>query len=71
VFNQLQFPIHSGRVLGIPGRLLISCMGLVVAMLSITGVVIWLRKRRTESVVRNRAASAESFSAAQYDSLRD
>ena len=43
---QAQFPLHSGRILGLPGRILISTMGLVVAALSVTGVVIWYRKRR-------------------------
>ena len=46
IFLQAQFPLHSGRILGLPGRILISAMGLVVAMLSATGLVIWLRKRR-------------------------
>lgn len=45
VFMQLQFPMHSGRIAGIPGRILISVMGLVVALLSFTGIVIWLKKR--------------------------
>lgn len=46
IFAQAQFPLHSGRILGIPGRILISVMGIVVAALSVTGVVIWHRKRR-------------------------
>jgi uncharacterized iron-regulated membrane protein len=46
LFAQAQFPLHSGRILGLPGRILISLMGLIVAMLSVTGVVIWLKKRR-------------------------
>lgn len=45
LFVQAQFPIHSGRILGLPGRILISIMGVVVAALSVTGVVIWWRKR--------------------------
>lgn len=45
VFLQAQFPLHSGRILGLPGRIFISVMGLVVAMLSATGIIIWLRKR--------------------------
>ncbi|WP_224369246.1 PepSY-associated TM helix domain-containing protein [Hyalangium versicolor] len=45
VFVQAQFPLHSGRILGLPGRILISLMGLVVAMLSVTGVIIWWKKR--------------------------
>jgi len=44
MFAQAQFPLHSGRILGLPGRILISFMGLVVAVLSVTGFVIWWRK---------------------------
>jgi uncharacterized iron-regulated membrane protein len=46
IFAEAQFPVHSGRILKLPGRILISMMGLVVAALSVTGVVIWYRKRR-------------------------
>lgn len=46
VFVQLQLPLHSGRILGTFGRVLMSFVGVMVAMLSITGVVIWWRKRR-------------------------
>jgi uncharacterized iron-regulated membrane protein len=46
VFTRLQFPLHSGRVAGLPGRIVVSAIGVAVAMLSITGIVIWLRKRR-------------------------
>ncbi|MGD9758622.1 MAG: PepSY-associated TM helix domain-containing protein [Comamonas sp.] len=46
VFVQLQLPLHSGRILGTFGRVLISVVGVMVAMLSITGVVIWWKKRR-------------------------
>lgn len=45
IFVQAQFPVHSGRILGLPGRILISAMGLVVAMLSVTGIIVWWRKR--------------------------
>jgi uncharacterized iron-regulated membrane protein len=45
LFVQMQFPLHSGRILGVPGRVLISAMGIVVALVSVTGVVIWTRKR--------------------------
>jgi len=55
LFLQMQFPVHSGRIFGIPGRILISAMGLGVAMLSVTGVVIWLRKRRARRAVRRPA----------------
>jgi uncharacterized iron-regulated membrane protein len=54
LFVQAQFPLHSGRILGLPGRILISIMGLVVAILSVTGVVIWAKKRasRQRSMLR-------------------
>lgn len=58
IFIQAQFPLHSGRILGIPGRILISVMGLVVAVLSVTGVVIWWRKRRARRARRSEAVSA-------------
>ncbi|HMF69559.1 MAG TPA: PepSY domain-containing protein, partial [Phyllobacterium sp.] len=45
----------------LPGRIMISAMGLVVAALSVTGVVIWWRKRRARGRVtqsaRERASS--------------
>lgn len=55
VFVQMQLPLHSGRILGLPGRILISAMGLVVAALSVTGVVIWARKRRARLAARRSA----------------
>ncbi len=58
LFLQVQFPLHSGRILGIPGRIVISFMGLAVAALSVTGVVIWYRKRRGR--VRQRAAQIKA-----------
>ncbi|MCW2249064.1 putative iron-regulated membrane protein [Azospirillum fermentarium] len=52
LFIQAQFPLHSGRILGLPGRILISVMGIVVAVVSVTGVVIWWRKRASRTAVR-------------------
>jgi uncharacterized iron-regulated membrane protein len=56
VFQQLQFPLHSGRILGQPGRILISLMGLISAALSVTGVVIWYRKRRARAAKAKHAS---------------
>ncbi|MEC5160258.1 putative iron-regulated membrane protein [Janthinobacterium sp. CG_S6] len=50
IFLQAQFPLHSGRIIGMPGRIMISVMGALVAMLSVTGLLIWLRKRRARTV---------------------
>ncbi|MDH1703165.1 PepSY-associated TM helix domain-containing protein [Comamonas terrigena] len=57
VFMQAQLPLHSGRILGTPGRVAVSAMGVLVAMLSVTGVVIWVRKRRARRAAE-RAAQA-------------
>jgi uncharacterized iron-regulated membrane protein len=51
-FLQLQFPLHSGQIAGLPGRITVAVIGIVTAMLSITGIVIWLRKRRARSLRR-------------------
>ena len=44
IFMQVQFPLHSGRILGLGGRILISAVGIAVAVLSATGLLIWLKK---------------------------
>lgn len=49
IFVQAQFPMHSGRILGLPGRILVSLLGLGTAALSITGVVIWWQKHTAYS----------------------
>jgi uncharacterized iron-regulated membrane protein len=62
VFMQAQFPLHSGRILGWPGRLIISLMGVLVAMLSVTGLVLWSRKRRArvQAAARKQSAAIHS-----------
>jgi uncharacterized iron-regulated membrane protein len=44
IFLQAQYPLHSGRILGVPGRIMMSFMGVMVALLSATGLAIWLKK---------------------------
>ncbi|MGF6480495.1 putative iron-regulated membrane protein [Paraburkholderia sp. JPY419] len=44
IFLQMQYPLHSGRILGLGGRILISAVGVAVAVLSVTGLLIWLKK---------------------------
>lgn len=46
--------LHFGHVWGLPFRLFLFLMGLVTALLAVTGVVIWMQKRRAR-------ASAMSF----------
>jgi len=57
IFLQAQFPLHSGRILDLPGRILVSALGLAVAGFSATGVVIWARKRRGRALRRRKAAA--------------
>lgn len=59
IFVQAQFPVHSGRILGIPGRILISLMGLVVVMLTVTGVYIWYKKRLARLRAERRGSLAD------------
>jgi uncharacterized iron-regulated membrane protein len=37
--------LHMALVFGLPMQILVSVMGIVIVTLSVTGVVIWLRKR--------------------------
>jgi uncharacterized iron-regulated membrane protein len=46
IVMQAMFPLHSGRILGVAGRVLISLCGIAVATLCVTGVLIWARKRK-------------------------
>lgn len=50
VFMQWLFPLHSGLIAGLPGRIVVCITGVAVFMLSITGIVIWLRKCRARGV---------------------
>ncbi|WP_016832506.1 PepSY-associated TM helix domain-containing protein [Herbaspirillum lusitanum] len=68
LFIQAQFPLHSGRILGLPGRIFISFMGALVAMLSVTGVVIWMRKRKAR-VAQKRKVKEDAGSGSPQPAL--
>lgn len=46
LFVRIQLPLHSGRVGGTATRVLLLLLGLVTTALSITGLLVWHRKRR-------------------------
>ncbi len=56
IFMQSMFPLHSGRIIGTTGRVLMSIMGVLIAMLCVTGVLIWARKRRARTRVAPQTA---------------
>lgn len=43
-FYRLQLPIHGGRIIGFTGQVMIAVLGVLIAVLSATGVRIWWRK---------------------------
>lgn len=52
LFMQTQFPLHSGRILGTGGRVLVSVLGLAVFGFSLTGFWIWFKKRTGRKFMR-------------------
>jgi len=60
-FIEAQFPLHSGQIIGLPGRIFICVMGIVVAGLSVTGVIIWARKRSPRRKRAMKTAGTEGF----------
>ena len=53
IINNWLFALHMGHLWGLPMQIFICLMGLVVTMLSVTGVVIWLKKRRAKLMALN------------------
>lgn len=58
LFMQAMFPLHSGRLFGLAGRIILSLSGMLVAMLSLTGILIWLKKRRARLSQHQRGPTA-------------
>lgn len=44
------YALHMANVFGLPYRIAVCVLGLVVTMLSITGVYIWWKKRRSRVI---------------------
>lgn len=45
-FLTWMFPLHNGDALGMPGRILVFLSGLLMTGLFVTGIYMWLKKRR-------------------------
>jgi uncharacterized iron-regulated membrane protein len=50
------YALHMARVFGMPYRIFVCALGLVIAMLSVTGVYIWWKKRRARKLQLKRDA---------------
>jgi uncharacterized iron-regulated membrane protein len=70
LFMQMQFPLHSGRILGLGGRILISAMGIAVAVLSATGLLIWLKKLNARRRSAQNARHAQNTRDARGSAMR-
>ncbi|WP_211474604.1 PepSY-associated TM helix domain-containing protein [Collimonas humicola] len=53
-FIGVQYGLHTGQLLGLPGKILVAFLGLLPLLFTITGIAIWLKKRKSETIVRAR-----------------
>jgi uncharacterized iron-regulated membrane protein len=63
-FTEWMIALHMARVWGLPYRMAVTAIGLMVTLLSVTGVLIWMRKRQArsfaaEKVNRRRLAGSQ------------
>ena len=54
------YALHMGTVFWLPYRILVCVLRLVVAMLSVTGVYLWWKKRRSRLVAASRRGERPS-----------
>ena len=63
VFLAWQWPLHSGKAMGWPGRWMVFAAGFVPLLLYLTGIRIWMVRRRTEIHRRIRSVPTTSSAA--------
>jgi uncharacterized iron-regulated membrane protein len=44
-FFAWQYPLHSGKAFGLPGRWIVFVSGLLTALLVVSGLMLWWRRR--------------------------
>lgn len=49
--------LHEANVFGLPYRIFVCVLGLLTVMLSVTGVIIWLKKLRSRKIAKNRRST--------------
>ncbi|WP_231890268.1 PepSY-associated TM helix domain-containing protein [Methylomonas methanica] len=50
--SQWLFMLHMANVFGLPYRIFVCVLGLAIVMLSVTGIIIWLRKRNVRRILQ-------------------
>lgn len=58
-----QYPLHTGRILGLPGKLLVCAGGLITASIAATGLLIWRQRARARAVAAKRATPGNTVRA--------
>lgn len=62
--------LHTAMVFGLPMQIFVSVMGLIVVTLSVTGVVIWLKKRQGRQRTATRRAVLDKARAGDSPGFR-
>lgn len=55
------FALHEANIFGLPYRIFVCLLGLAIVMLSVTGVVIWLKKLRARKLKRRHGVAKEAM----------
>ena len=50
------FALHMAKIWGLPFRIFVTVVGILIAMLSVTGVYIWLKKRNARRISQEKHA---------------
>jgi len=66
-FARLQYPLHSGRIAGVPGRIIVFLSGILITVLSLTGIYVWWKKRQARIVAKKRSQGRRAMAMAVED----
>jgi uncharacterized iron-regulated membrane protein len=62
-FTEWIAALHMGSVWGLPWRIAVSSLGLMVTALAITGILIWARRRSAQILVKQRLSASPPYRA--------
>lgn len=60
---RMNYDIHTGGILGLPGKILMFCASLIAASLPVTGFYIWWGRRKKKAVAVKKVPSKELVAA--------